>query len=161
MKFVITVLLAVMVAFASLPYYQLYQLDKALGVDDIHELAVLVDLDQLRDHLQQRMDRSIRQLSGGKQPEDSLLGALQQKASEIVGMAVDQAITLEQVRDMLRDAAREHTDKHPPYLMASVDFAFFESIDTFQVRLGAIDRDPAYIIFKLQAGRWLVTNIIN
>jgi len=160
MKFVITVLLAIVVAFISWPYYHLYKLDNALGSDNLHTLAPLVDLDQVREHLQARMDHSIKRLSGGKQPDDSLLGSLQKKASELVGMAVDETVSLEQVRDGLRDAAREHTDKQPPYLIAAVDFAFFESLDRFQARLGSIDQDPVYILFSLQGGRWMVTDIV-
>lgn len=160
MKFVITVLLAIAVAFISWPYYHLYRLDHVLGTDDLHDLAALVDIKQVRENTQARMDRNIKQLSGGKQPDDSLLGTLQQKASELVGMAVEETISLEQVRDGLRDAAREHTDKRPPYLLAAVDFAFFDSVDTFQARLGPVDQDPAYILFTLQAGRWMVTDIV-
>ena len=160
MKFVITVLLAVVIAFISWPYYFLYRLDYALSADDIQQLTPLVDLDQVREHLQQRVDHRIKQLSGGQQPDHSLLGTLQQKASELIGLAVDEAISLEQIRDGLREAAREHTDKHPPYLLAAVDFAFLKSLDRFQVRLGAVDEDPAYIVFTLQAGRWMVTNVI-
>jgi hypothetical protein len=160
MKFLITILLAVLVAYVSWPYYHLYRLDNALGSDDIHKLAPLINLAEVREHLQQRVARNIDQFSGGKQPDDSLIGTLQQKAKELVGRAVDESISLEQVRDMLRDSAREHSEAQPPYLLAAVDFAFFESPDTFQVRLGAIDRDPAYIIFTLQSGRWMVSNII-
>lgn len=160
MKFVITLVLAVLVAFVSWPYYHLYKLDHALGVSDLDQLAPLVDLPKVRDHIQQRMDHSIESLSGGQQPEDSLLGTLQSKIKEWTGQAVGGVIGLEQVRDLLRDSARSHTTESPPYFISAVDFAFFESPGSFLIRLGDIGEDPDYVRMEMEAGRWVVTDVI-
>jgi len=160
MKFVITLLLAVLVAYISWPYYHVYKLDAALGSENPDQLAPLVDMKLVRDHLQSRLEYGIDKLSGGQQPDDSLLGTLQSKVKEWTGEIVDQSISLEQLRDILRDAAREHSDKSPPYLIAAIDFAFFESLDSFVIRLGDIDRDPDYIRMKMEAGRRVVTDVV-
>ena len=161
MKFLITLILALAVAFLSWPYYHVYQLDAVLGSDDLAQLAPLVDLDQVQENVQKRFDRSIDSASGGRQEQDSIIGWLQQNVRELTGMAVDQAISLEWVRDALREGARRHSEAHPPYFMSGIDFAFFESPNSFLVRLGQVDDDPAWVRMKLQAGRWVVTDIID
>ena len=160
MKFIITLVLALLVAYVSWPYYHLYRLDAALGSDDTDLLLPLIDQQRVRAQLQQRIQQRIESLSGGHQPDDSILGALQSTLKEWTGQAVEVGFSLEQIRDLLREAAREHSDESPPYFISAVDFAFFESPDSFIIRLGDIDQDPDYVRMKLEAGRWVVTDIV-
>lgn len=164
MKFIITLILALLVAFLSWPYYYLYRLDNALGHDDVIELVSLVDLEAIREHSQARLDRGIDriggQLSGGQAGADSVMGWLQQNLKDLTAAVVNDELSVEQVRDTLRSLARAHTDVSPPYFMAAVDFAFFESLDTFLIRLGKVDDDPAYVRLGFEHGRWVVTDII-
>ena len=161
MKFLITLILALTVAFISWPYYHVYKLDSVLGSEDLAQLAPLVDLEQIQDQVQARVSGQIDQASGGQQTDDSLVGWLQSNVKELAGMAVDQAITLEWVHAALRQVAREHSQASPPYFMSAVDYAFFESPDSFVIRLGAVDDKPGYVRMTLASGRWLVTDIVE
>ena len=160
MKFLVTIVLALLVAYLSWPYYYIYRLDAALGDDNIIALAPLVDLDAVRDNNQRRIERTIDKVSGGKQEDDSLIGWLQSSIKDLTGTVVDQTLSLEQVREGLRDLARAHSSESPPYFIAAIDYAFFESPASFLIRLGDIDADPAYIRMSPEKGRWLITDII-
>jgi len=161
MKFLTTLILALLIGFVSWPYYHVYKLDTVLGTEELARLAPLVDLEQVQKNMRSRFDRHINRAGGGQQDKDSLIGWLQDNARELTGMAVDEAITLEWVRDVLREAARSHSSQNPPYFMSAIDFAFFESPDTFFIRLGDLGEAPVWVRMKLVVGRWVVTDIID
>jgi hypothetical protein len=160
MKFLVTIVLALLVAYLSWPYYYVYRLDAALGDDNIIALAPLVDLEAVRDNNQRRIERTIDKVSGGKQEDDSLIGWLQSSIKDLTDTVVDQSLSLELVREGLRDLARAHSSKSPPYFISAIDYAFFESPTSFLIRLGDIDANPAYIRMSPEKGRWLITDII-
>jgi hypothetical protein len=74
---------------------------------------------------------------------------------------LEQTITLEWVRDTLKEAAARATDKRPPYFMAAVTFAFFESYDSFIIRLGELGRNATHVRMRLEDKSWRVTDIIR
>lgn len=165
MKFVLTLVLALVAAFVSWPYYYLYRLDDALGRNDLLELMSLVDLQAVQAQAAARRERTVDrigdQLTGGQPQPGTVLAAVQDGVKELIAKVSDEDRSIEQVRDILQTLARSHTDASPPYFIAAVDYAFFESLDSFLIRLGAIDEDPAYVRLGFEHGRWMVTDIVD
>ena len=147
-----------LVAFVSWPYYQVFRLDDALGKDDMRTLEQLVDVPAIRRNYKARLE-------GGLvlQPGDpsSALAWLQQNLQRIGDAALEQTITLEWSRDTLKEAAAHATERQPPYFMAAVSFAFFESYDSFIIRLGELGRNATHVRMRLEDRTWRVTDIIR
>ena len=75
--------------------------------------------------------------------------------------ALEQAITLAWVRETLRQATTAATHQTPPYLLAGIDFAFFESYDRFLIRIGELGRGATNVRMTLQGREWRITYIIR
>jgi hypothetical protein len=159
MRFVGYLLLLAIVAFGAWPYYQIFRLDQALGNNDMATLGELVDLSAIRRNYRDRLEAGLGVLphagDGGE-----VLKWLTQNLQRLGDAALDQAITLEWVRDTLKSAVARATNKKPPYLIAAVTFAFFESYDSFIIRLGELGKNATHIRMRLVHNRWRVTDII-
>lgn len=153
------VLLA-LAAFVAWPYYHVYRLDDALGKDDIRLLERLVDVPAIQRNYKERLESGLA-LGPGPQDTDTALIWLQQNMRRLGDAALDQTITIEWTRDALKKAAARATDKQPPYFMAAVTFAFFESYDSFLIRLGELGKNATHIRMKLKDKTWQVTDIIR
>jgi len=155
------VLIALLV-FGAWPYYHLFRLDDALGKNDMTALGELVDVEAIRENYKSRIEKGLG-MQTLPEPQDprSALSWLQQNLQRLGDAALEQAITLEWVRDSLKEAAAQATDKKPPYLLAAVDFAFFESYDSFIVRLGELGVDATHVRMRLEGQTWRVTDIIR
>jgi hypothetical protein len=149
-----------LVGFAVWPYYHVFRLDDALGKDDMKALEQLVDLPAIRRNYKERLEGG---LGLHTQPQDagSALAWLQQNLQRMGDVALEQTITLEWTRDTLKEAAARATDRQPPYLMAAVTFAFFESYDSFIVRLGELGRNATHVRMRLEDKTWRITDIIR
>lgn len=147
-----------LVAFIAWPYYQIFRLDEALGKDDIGTLSQLVDVPAIRHNYKERLEGGL-----GLQPRDanSALAWLQQNLQRMGDVALEQAITLEWTAETLKDSASRATDRRPPYFMAAVSFAFFESYNSFLIRLGELGRNATHVRMQLQDKTWRVTDIIR
>ncbi len=147
-----------LVAFVAWPYYHVYRLDDALGKGDLQVLGQLLDIPAIRRNHKERVENG----SALHPPSatDNTLASLQQNLRHLDDTALEQAITL-WVRDTLREATTRATDKRPPYLMAAITFAFFESYDRFLIRLGELGKNATHIRMTLQDKRWQVTDIIR
>jgi hypothetical protein len=152
--------LLAIIAFVAWPYYEVFRLDEALGKDDMQLLEELVDVPAIRRNYKERLQGGL-----GLQPNPQDLGSalawLQQNLRRLGDAALEQAITLEWARDALKEAAARATDRQPPYFMAAVTFAFFESYDSFIIRLGELGRNATHVRMRLRDKRWRVTDIIR
>jgi hypothetical protein len=92
---------------------------------------------------------------------NSAMGWIRQNLERLGDSALDQAITLPWVRDTLREAVTQATHQTPPYLLAGIDFAFFESYDRFLIRIGDLGRGATHVRLSLQGTEWRVTDIIR
>jgi hypothetical protein len=153
------VLLA-LAAFLAWPYYEVFRLDDALGKDDVRTLEKLVDIPAIRRNYKQRLEGGLG-LQPVPQEPGSALAWLQQNLQRLGDAALEQTITLEWVRDTLKEAAARATDKRPPYFLAAVTFAFFESYDSFIIRLGELGRNATHVRMRLEDKSWRVTDIIR
>lgn len=146
------------VAFVVWPYYHVYRLDDALGKDDLRTLEQLVDVQAIRGNYKKRLEGGL-----GLQPQDagSALAWMQQNLQRLGDAALEQTITLDWTRDTLKEAAARATERKPPYFMAAVSFAFFESYDSFIVRLGELGRNATHVRMRLEGKTWRVTDIVR
>jgi hypothetical protein len=151
-----------MIVFGAWPYYHLYRLDDALGKNDTAALEQLIDVQAIRENYRARIEKGLG-LQTLPQPQNpgSALAWLQQNLQRLGDAALDQSITLEWVRDSLKQAAAEASDEQPPYFLAGVDFAFFESVDSFIVRLGQLGINATHVRLSLRDWTWRVTDIIR
>lgn len=159
MRLIAYLFLIALIAFGAWPYYQVFRLDEALGKNDMTTLAELIDVEAVRRSYQDRIEGGL----GLSQPQDpaSALGWLQQNLHRLGEAAIAETITLEWVRDSLREAAARATDKQPPYFMAGIDFAFFESTDRFLIRLGELGEGETHVRLTRDGLRWRVTDVIR
>ena len=153
-----------LLVFAAWPYYHLYRLDDALGRDDPAALAELVDLQTLRENYKERLGAGLgipgAAADQGSNPSGALLW-LQQNLQRMGDAALEGTITLDWVRDTLRQAAAAATAEQPPYFLAGVNFAFFESYDSFIIRLGELGVNATHVRMRLDQTAWRVTDIIR
>jgi hypothetical protein len=160
MRYIGYALLFALIAFGLWPYYSVFRLDDALGRPDVSALQELVDLPAIRANYKKRLTGGLDVLpSQGN--AGGVMAWLQQNLQGMGDAALSQAITLEWVRDTLRQAATEATSQRPAYLIAGVTFAFFESYDTFLVRVGELGRGATHIRMRLEGYNWRVTDIIR
>jgi len=149
-----------LVAFGVWPYYQIFRLDDALGKNDIPALEQIIDVPAIRHNYKERLEDGL-----GLQPIPSDAGSalvwLQQNLQRLGDTALEQTITLEWSRDALKEAAARATDKQPPYFMAAVTFACFESYNSFIIRLGELGRNATHVRMRLKDKTWRVTDIIR
>lgn len=148
------------VVFVVWPYYHLYRLDNALGKDDMNALSQLVDIEAVRANYKRRLERGIGMQDQSQHP-GSAMHWLQQNMRRLGEVALEQTITLEWIRDNLKEAAAAATDKRPAYFLAGVDFAFFESWDSFIVRLGELGAGASHVRMRLKGSEWRITDIIR
>jgi hypothetical protein len=159
MRFIGYLLLFALLAFGIWPYYTVFRLDDALGQDDTTKLASLTDLDAIRANYRSRVEAGADALLPAGDP-DSAMGWIRQNLERLGDSALQQAITVPWVRDTLRDAATRATGQSPPYLIAAIDFAFFESYDRFVIRIGELGRGATHVRLGLEGTEWKITDII-
>jgi hypothetical protein len=141
------------------PYYGLYRLDQALSAEDAAAIAPFVDIPAIQADYKARLGAGVdRVLPEDQRGSAPLLDWLAQGLERIGGQAVDQIISLEMVRDLLRQAAQRATDKRPAYFLASVERAFFSSWNRFDVRLGPPETGTQ-VIMRLERLSWRITAI--
>jgi len=161
MKFIYSLLFVALLAFVAWPYYYVYRIDDALGKDDVEALAQLVDLEAIQHEMTARLDAGL-QATTGQPSEGSVLQWLQQGLRQAGEEAVQQSITVPWVRDRLKAAVVRASDKPKPYFIRATTFAFFESYDSFLVRLGELGKNATHIRLQLQPDKvWRVTGIYD
>ena len=149
-----------LVAFVVWPYYQIFRLDGALGKNDMQALEQLVDVPAIRRNYKERLEGGLG-LQPNPQDADSALAWLQRNVQRLGDAALEQAITLDWVRDTLKEAAASATTKQPPYFLAAITFACFESYDSFLIRLGELGKNATHVRMRLEDKSWRVTDIIR
>ena len=160
MRFIGYLILFAVIAYGIYPYYFVYRIDDAMGKDGTEELKPLVDLAAIRANYKRRVEAS---LGGTFDPTGAnpMVDWLRQNLERLGDSALDQAITVDWVRDSLKDATRQATNQSPPYLLAGITFAFFESYDTFLVRIGELGMGATHFRMSFKGKEWRITDIIR
>ena len=160
MRYLGYLLLFALIVFGIWPYYSVFRLDDALGKPDASSLQDLVDLPAIQANYKKRLAGGLDVLPKAADAGD-VMGWLQQNLQRLGDSALSQAITLQWVRDTLQQAAAQATNQKPAYLIAGITFAFFESYDTFLVRIGELGQGATHVRLKLEGQAWRVTDIIR
>jgi hypothetical protein len=160
MRYLGYLVLFALIAFGIWPYYSVFRLDSALSQEGTAELAPLVDLPAIRANYKARVSAGADQLLPARDP-NSAMAWIRQNLERLGDSALEQAITLAWVRDTLRQAVTAATNQTPPYLLAGIDFAFFESYDRFLIRIGDLGRGPTNVRLSLKGYEWKITDIIR
>ena len=160
MRFLGYLVLFALIAFGIWPYYYVFKLDDALGKVETTELADLTDLPAIRANFKSRLDAGANAvLPPGD--SDSVMGWLRQNLDRLGTSALDQAITDSWVQNTLREAVTRATNQSPPYLIAGIDFAFFESYDRFLIRIGELGKGATHVRLSLEGSQWKITDVIQ
>jgi len=160
MRYLGYLFLLALVAFGLWPYYSVFRLDDALGKPGTSALEELVDLPAIQANYKRRLSSGLEVLPKGGDGGD-VMAWLQQNLQRLGDSALSQVMTMDWVRTTLQQAAARATTQKPPYLIAGVTFAFFESYDTFLVRIGELGQGATHLRLRLEGGVWRVTDIIR
>jgi hypothetical protein len=159
MRFIGYLLLLALITYGLWPYYSLYRLDGAIVRPDTAELATLVDLPAIRANYKRRLAAGVSGMLPAEDPQ-SVTGWIRQNVERLGDSALEQTITLDWVRETVRDAVTQVTGQSPPYLIGAVDFAFFESHDRFLIRLGRLGENATHLRVSRIGAQWKITDII-
>jgi hypothetical protein len=154
-------LLLGVIGFGLWPYYTIFRLDTALSLSDPQAIAPYVDLPAIQQHYKQRLGGTVNSfVPQGDGDSERAIAWLAQNLTRLGDGALDQAITVEWVRNTLREAAARGTESRPAYFMAAIDFAFFESWNRFVIRLGPLGGET-HVVLGLKGPYWRVTDIVR
>jgi hypothetical protein len=163
LKILRNLLILVVLLYALWPYATLFRLNGALAEVNAQAaaqaLAPLVDLSAVQARYKQRLGNTVDAWlpSGGE--SDEVIGWLSKNLQLLGDSALDQAITIDWVRDSLLEAMRRAAPERPDRLLSAVDFAFFESWNRFVIRLGALGANPTHLVLRLEGASWRLVDI--
>jgi hypothetical protein len=160
MRFFGYLVLLALIAFGVWPYYYVFKLDDALSKEDTAQLAPLVDLPAIRANYKSRVAAAVGQILPPADP-GTALAWIRENLPRLGDSALEQQVTLQWVRDTLREATSRATGQTPPSLISGIDFAFFESYNRFLIRIGDLARAPTHVRLSLEGYEWRVTDIIQ
>lgn len=159
MRYIGYLILLALIGYGLWPYYSVYRLDEAINAQGTAELAQMVDLPAIRANYKRRVSAGVDGVLPADD-QDSVVSWIRQNLQRLGDSALEQAITLDWVRKTLRDAVTNATGQNQPYLLASIDFAFFESYDRFLIRIGKLGEGATHVRLSLVGGQWKITDII-
>jgi len=160
-RLLIYLLLFAILIFGLWPYYTLFRLDQALAEPEPQALAPYVDLAAIRMQYKERLEGTADAfLPTGNGEAEQVIDWLAENLRRLGASALDQAITLEWVRNALQEAAQRATGAPQPGLIAAVDFAFFESWDRFVIRIGDLGQQT-HVVMRLQGTDWRITDVVR
>lgn len=162
MRILSYLILLALIGYGVWPYYTVYQLDKAIVQPATEPLAELLDLPAIRANYKQRVTAGVKDALPENAPDPhGVMSWIGQNLTRLGDAALDQVITPEWAQRTLRDAVTESTKQTPAYLLAAMDFAFFESHNRFLIRIGDLGQGATHIRLSLIGGQWKITDIIT
>jgi hypothetical protein len=140
--------------FLAWPYINVYRLSGAAAAPQSTALESMLDMEAIRKTYQAQLEKNIQTTvnSTGVQA-GGLLGNVLQNIGSLGGMAVEQYVDVNWVRQQLQGTATD------PTLWGAMDYAFFESPTRFVVRKGKLGENPTFVELTLQDWSWRVTAI--
>jgi len=158
MRFIGYLLLLALLGYGLWPFGVVYRIDDRLAELDAKGLAPYVDLPAIRANYKTRLEAGVETLP----PSDpgNVLNWLRQNIDRLGDAALEQAITLPWVHQRLREAVSAATGQNPPYLIAAVDYAFFERHDRLLIRIGELGRGETHVRLTREGREWRITDII-
>lgn len=156
MKYLAILLLFTALAVFGWPYLYLWRLDGAVAAQDIGALSRLVDLPALRSQVKENFQREVDDTVGhqGGRVTRWLKQGLQVASDKVIDASMDMQWVMDTLRTRPGDPPTPRAS-----LLDDVSYAFWESTDSFLVRLGALDAEPMHIRLERQDDLWRVVAI--
>jgi hypothetical protein len=143
------------------PYYTVFRLDDAVRETDPKALAPHVDLAGIKAAYRLRIERAIPAFEPhAGAGADQVVSWLDSNFTRLGDAALDQAITLEWVRDALREAAERTTEGRPALFIDAIDHAFFESWNRFVIRVGPLGSET-HVVLGLAGRDWRIVDLVR
>ncbi|MBN2887474.1 MAG: DUF2939 domain-containing protein [Chromatiaceae bacterium] len=159
MRFIGYLLLLALLGYGLWPFWVVYRIDDRLAELDARGLAPYVDLPAIRANYKARLDADVNALLPATDP-GKVLDWLRQNIDQLGDAALEQAITLPWVHQRLREAVSTATGQSPAYLIAGVDYAFFERHDRLLIRIGKLGLGETHVRLTREGREWRITDII-
>jgi hypothetical protein len=160
-RILVYLLLLAALGYGIWPYYTLFRIDEAVRQSEAKALAPYVDLGAVQASYQRRLAAAVPAFeprSGSS--ADKVVIWLRQNLSRLGEAALEQGITVDWVRDALREAAERTTESRPALFIDAIDFAFFESWNRFVVRVGPIGSET-HVVLGLEGKRWRIVDLVR
>ncbi len=154
-KIFFTLLFIIGLAYAAFPYYHVYQLDQALQANDKEAIAILVDLDAVRQNT--KRDLAIDSDKAVGYSDDIISQFLREGAQVIQRTAVDNLMDVDWFTGRLRDGGSP-SDPFPP-LQDRITYAFFDGPASFLIRIGELGHNPVHMGLEFNNYQWHVTKV--
>lgn len=159
MRFIGYLLLLALLGYGLWPYVIVYRLDDAVSQLEATRLKPYVDLPAIRENYKARLDAGVDTLLPATDP-GNVLGWLRQNLDRLGDAALEQAITLPWLHQRVREAVSAATGQNPPYLIAGIDYAFFETHDRLLIRIGKLGQGETHLRLTREGREWRITDII-
>jgi hypothetical protein len=154
-------LLLALLGYGLWPYYTVFRLDDAVREPNTDVLAPFVDLPAIQTAYRGRLQAAVPAFEPRPGPgADQVVQWLRINISRLGDAALDQGITLDWVRNMLREAAERTTESRPALFIDAIDFAFFESWNRFVIRVGPIGSET-HVVLGLEGADWRIIDLVR
>ncbi|NBC12890.1 MAG: DUF2939 domain-containing protein [Gammaproteobacteria bacterium] len=154
-------LVLAVLAYGLWPYYTVFRLDDAVREAEPEALAPFVDLAAIQANYAARLNTPVPAFEPRGGPgADQVVLWLKTNLARLGDAALDQAITLEWVRNSIREAARRTTESRPALFMDAIDFAFFESWNRFVIRVGPLGSET-HVVLGLVGTDWRIVDLVR
>jgi hypothetical protein len=158
MKWIAALLAFTLSALIAWPYVYLWRLDNAVIDNDLRALEQLVDLRAVRAQVKSDFGREV----DGAVGNDG--GKVMRWVKQGIGLISDTAIDANIDMPWVVNALGKRPGDPPiprTSLITDTSYAFFESHDSFLIRLGELGREPLHIRMKLIDNAWRVVAIFD
>jgi hypothetical protein len=158
LKYVVGLVVFTLLAVTAWPYIYVYRLDNALSSADLNSLAPLIDMDAVRTQVKADIEKDVDKTvgdGGGR-----VMSWLKKGVKVVSDTAVDVNVDLQWVKETL-NAKPGDSDSRRDSFMGDIDYAFYESLDTFIIRLGALDAEPVHVRLARSDQTWRVIAIFG
>lgn len=163
MKFLVNLIVTLAVlaalAFGAYPYVAIFQLDQALSGKDSQTLGRLVNLQAIRDQRKQELQRDTNRLIG--EGKDDVTAFFREGARMLTDTAVNQIIDEKWLRTRLRRDGQAGDVEPYPSLISSLNYAFFDSWNSFLMRQGELGDDPVHVKMAFADWKWRVVAVYD
>ncbi len=143
------------------PFYTVFRLDDAVRNPDPKALAPYVSLAAIQASYRQRLERVVPAFEPRSGPDaDQVVAWLKANLTRLGDAALEQGITLDWVRNALRESAERTTDNRPALFIDAIDFAFFESWNRFVIRIGPLGSET-HVVLGLEGRDWRIVDLVR
>ena len=157
MRYLAFLVVFTLVALLAWPYITVYRLDQALAAKDVAAMNRLVDLETVRAQVKQDFSKEVSNQVGSD--GGRVIRWLKQGVKLVSDTAIDANVDIQWVINTINTRPGEPPTPRPSF-MGDISYAFFESYDTFLIRLGELGADPVHVQLNLQEDNtWRVVAI--